>query len=141
MMVRKIVTIFFLALASMTMLAFAIMPHHHHQEYICFNRVHCEQDVPDGHHHHDTDPVDSGHGCVRNLFQAPVSRIQSFDHTCSEGRCHHFSAILFLVPDLSALFAFTTDGRICCHPVFRERLYDSVYISDFTGRAPPCFLS
>lgn len=139
MMARRIVAISFLTLASMVMLAFAIMPHHHHQAYICFNNVHCEQEAPDG-HHHDSDPVDSGHGCVRNLFQALVGRIQSLAHTCGEGHCHHFTVILFLVPDLSALFDFATGKQALCHAVYRERLYDSVYISDFPGRAPPYLL-
>ncbi|MDE6451194.1 MAG: hypothetical protein K2L23_02695, partial [Odoribacter sp.] len=127
-MVKKIVTIFFLALASMIILAFTVMPHHHHEEYICFNRIHCEQDAPDGHHHHDTDPLDPGHGCVKNLFQAPVSRVQSLGHNGSDFHSHHFSVILFLVPDLSALFAFATNEQILYRTVFRERLYASGYI-------------
>ncbi len=140
MMGKKITAIFFLTLASMVMLAFTIMPHHHHQEYICFNNVHCENESPDGQHNHDSAPIHTNHSCIRNLFQTQISRTQSLEHSCCEGHCHHYIMVLFLVPDLSGLSLSEPEKQVLPHSVYRERLHSSVYISDRAGRAPPYFM-
>ena len=119
------------------MLTFAVIPHHHHQEYICFNKVHCETETHTGQPASNESPAHANHGCVKNLFQTQISRIQSLEHSCSEGNCHHFTIVSFLVPDLLALLSLEADNLALPDTVYRERLHSFLYTSDFSGRAPP----
>ena len=133
-MLRKVTAIFFLTLASMIMLAFAVLPHHHHQEYICFNAEHCSAELPDAAHSHDTE---TNHGCVKNLFQTQISRNQSLVHSCSEGHCHHFTFLAYIVPNALSFLLPESNKRIQPFPFYQERLHHFCYISRLSGRAPP----
>lgn len=135
-MQKKHTALSFLLLASMILLVFAAVPHHHHNEFICFNTVHCQHD---GHarHTHDDSPSDSHGSCVRNLLQTQVSRIQSLEHSCPEGHCHHFSAALFLTADILGSLSFEADIKSNSLPFYREKLHPLYYYCHFSGRAPP----
>lgn len=135
-MVKKYTAVFFLTLASIIMLAFVVVPHHHHQKYICFNSTHCENELPAGQDKHNENPFDNEHGCVRNLFQTQISRIQSSVHSCDKGHCFHFVHISFLFTDLFSL-SLEAENKVSPNLLYREKLHSSHYISDLAGRAPP----
>src|SRR5512133_1553225 len=57
-MIKRIFALVAVFSASFIMLAFAVIPHHHHNHsQICFNILHCQNDgklpEPDTEHHHD----------------------------------------------------------------------------------------
>lgn len=135
MMLRKIVAMPFLTVASLIILAFATVPHHHHQEFICFNSAHCSTDTPEASHSHDTDPVHSG-SCVKDLFQTQITRPQSLNHSSGdEDACITF---IFLLPGISSLpfpEFFHAIGPGIFYP---EPFHPIAYFSSLSGRAPPC---
>lgn len=134
-MLRKIVAFFFLTLASLIMLAFATVPHHHHQEFICFNSAHCSSTAPDASHSHDADPVHSDHGCVKNLFQTQITRTQSLDHSSDNGNVH--LTFIFLLPGISSLHFPESFHAIKPDIFYLEKLHHIAYFSSLSGRAPP----
>ena len=137
MMFRKFTALLFLSLASIIMLAFAVVPHHHHQEYICFNSIHCEKQDSPTPHSHDEAPEDSDHGCVRNLFQTQISRVQTLAHPCEDGHCFHFIQALFLSSDILTLLSLEAENKTTSFTPYEEKLYSACYTSDLAGRAPP----
>ena len=142
-MLKKFTAIFFITLASMIMHTFAAIPHHHHLNYICFNSNHCETNLPVDQHSHDNEdnnnPAHPNHGCIRNLFQTQISRIESLTHSCAEGHCHHFIFIPFLVPDQLLLLSLEAEELAESPIVYREKLHVIYYISSISGRDPPKF--
>lgn len=136
-MPKKYTVLFFLTLASLTMLVFAVLPHHHHEEYICFNTIHCEDEGTTHQHSHDDSPFNDKGGCVRNLFQTQVSRIQSLEHSCTDGHCHHFTRTLFLMSDILTLLSLEAETKIFPQILYEEKLHSACYTSDLSGRAPP----
>ena len=137
-MLKKYTAITFLSFASMILLAFAVFPHHHHQEYICFNDIHCEQESPEAHHSHEDGPFSNSGGCVKHLFQTHISRSQTLVHSCEEGHCHHFILTPFLPSDLLAILSLKAESKI--FPLFsyyKEKLHHNSFVFDFSGRAPP----
>ena len=91
---KKLKVILPLYLAGMIMLAFAVLPHHHHKEVICFTPAHCTETAETENHRHDSDIPHEG--CVRQLFQTQVTRSLSLSDDCPDGHCHHFIAPLAL---------------------------------------------
>ncbi|MEG0796289.1 MAG: DUF6769 family protein [Odoribacter sp.] len=137
-MLKRIAAISILSFASIVMLAFAVFPHHHHQEYICFSTSHCEGEAGSGHHSHDDQPASGDTGCVKHLFQTEISRIQSIEHSCAEGHCHHYTLYLFPTTDIFEFLSNSVDCKnTSLHPFYRERLHSASYFSDLSGRAPP----
>lgn len=136
-MLKKITAILFLSFASMIILAFAVIPHHHHQDYICFNSLHCEGHPSSEQHSHDGEQDGHEHSCVKNLFQTQISRIQSSVHSCDDGRCFHFIQTLFLSSDILSLLSQKADETLMPPSYYKEKLHSACYISDFSGRAPP----
>lgn len=136
-MLKKITAILFLSLASIIILAFAVIPHHHHQDYICFNSLHCEGHTSSEEHSHDGEHDSYAHSCVKNLFETQVSRTQSSVHSCDDGNCFHFTQILFLSSDILSLLSQKADETLMSRPYYKEKLHSAYYISDLSGRAPP----
>lgn len=72
-MSKKRAAILSLYLAGVILLAFTVLPHHHHEDFICFNPVHCQTETkgtPSGHRH---DPLGDKSGCIiHKLFQTQV---------------------------------------------------------------------
>lgn len=133
----KLTAILPLYLACMVMLAFAVLPHHHHSEYICFTTLHCEATPEaDGHPSHDHGPFAGEEGCVKHLFQTEITRNLSLDHTNScQGHCHHFSISLFTLADL---FSFKADEDAPLPDIaYHEKLHGVLYAATRAGRAPP----
>lgn len=134
-MLRKITAILFLTFASMVMLAFAVVPHHHHQEYICFNEEHCSDELPGIPHSHDTEPVQTNHGCVKNLFQTQISRHQSPEQSYNNG--HWLLWAPFLLPDDSSLSLPVLNRQNLSFTLYRKNFRSLYCISQLSGRAPP----
>lgn len=139
MMLKKYLAIFFLSLASMIMLTFTILPHHHHQAYICFTTTHCEDHDHARHenHSHDEGPLSNHRGCIGNLLQAGIGRLQNIETDYQDGQIHHFIVIPFLQPNILALLSLRADEIFRPQFLYREKLHPVCYISEFSGRAPP----
>lgn len=69
-MSKKRTAISALYLAGMILLAFAVLPHHHHGTFICFNTCHCHTGSDQAQHGHRHFPLGDEAGCVHKLFQA-----------------------------------------------------------------------
>lgn len=138
-MLKKYVAIFFLSVASILMLTFTILPHHHHQEFICFTTSHCEDHTQHDTHSHDEGPLSNHRSCVSNLLQTEISRFENPIHCCKDGDCHHFILLPFLQPDRQTLFSLSADRSFRSHCLYQEKLHPVRYISEFSGRAPPYF--
>lgn len=57
-MIKRLFGLISVLIASFIMMAYAVIPHHHHNHsQICFNILHCQNDgklpEPDAEHHHD----------------------------------------------------------------------------------------
>ena len=137
MKVKKFTAILFLAFTTLVMQAFAVFPHHHHQEYICFATSHCPQDAEHEQHSHDHDTQKSNPGCVQNLFQTQLSRTLTLEHSCGEGHCHHFIHMPFLAADILEFLSYEAENIPFSSLCYREKLHAACYTSDIAGRAPP----
>lgn len=137
MILRKLLAITLLSLASTIMLAFTVLPHHHHQEYICFAGSHCTEEAGKMQHSHDSNPFNDTHNCISELLQAQLHRTQDIGHCCEEGHCHHFIFIPFIVPDLLALIPLKVSIPLKYDITYREKLHDSCVTSHLPQRAPP----
>lgn len=137
-MLRKFTAIFLLSLASAVMLAFAVFPHHHHQEYICFTTTHCQNEAENEQHSHDDNSdSNSSHGCVKSLFQTQISRGLSLEHHCEGGHCHHFTVSLFLAANILELLSIEAENQYFPDDYYLEKFHSTCYISNLAGRAPP----
>lgn len=140
---KKVAAILPLYLASMIMLAFAVFPHHHHAEYICFNSTHCEQTVPDkedhSKEHHDHDPFTEDGGCVQHLFQTEITKSLSLTHSdnCGGNCFHHFAISLFTLSGIMDILSLEAHQEVLPDKVFLEKLHSVLYTTDRAGRAPP----
>lgn len=134
-MIRKFTAITFLSIASMIMLAFAVFPHHHHNEYICFAVSHCQDEGEAGQHSHDTG--NSNHGCIKNLFQPQNNRGQHVDSQDEEGTGHHFTIPLSLVSHVLEFLSSKAEPQGHHDNFYQEKLHPACYISTLAGRAPP----
>ena len=112
---KKLKVILPLYLAGMIMLAFAVLPHHHHKEVICFTPAHCTETAETENHRHDSDIPHEG--CVRQLFQTQVTR--------------SLSSLIFEILSLDA------GNYILPDTAYREKLHAILRTTDLAGRAPP----
>lgn len=134
---KKIAAILPLYLAGIIMLAFAVLPHHHHNEYICFSNTHCAP-VEEASHQHD-EPAPAHEGCVKHLFQTQVTRNLSLHDNCAEGHCHHFIVPLILSSVIFELLSLEAGNNILPGTSYREKLHSILRTTDLAGRAPPCY--
>lgn len=140
MMRIKLTAILSLYFACMIMLAFAVFPHHHHSDYICFAATHCPETAGTDHHSHEHDPFAGEEGCVQHLFQTEITKSLSLDHSkiCPDGHCHHFSIALFKWAGLMNLHALEADNDVSLPDIiYYEKLHGVLYTTDLSGRAPP----
>lgn len=137
---KKVTAKISLFLAGIVLLVFAVFPHHHHADYICFNLAHCSQSAETTHHcSHEHDSHSDEEGCIQYLFQTQVERTLSISHSdnCQDGHCHHFT---FLLSTLTGfLNGVLLDSVTDKYPDIRdEALPNVLYAADLSGRAPPC---
>lgn len=139
-MLKKKIAILPLFVTCMFMLVFAIFPHHHHHEFICFNKVHCEQAESESHKSHQHFPCSEEDECIAGLFQAEVQKSLSLNHSdiCADGHCHHFTIASYLMSELSDLLQIEQQKH--SFPDVRDEiLCSAVFAADKAGRAPPLF--
>lgn len=132
---KKLKVILPLYLAGMIMLAFAVLPHHHHKEVICFTPTHCTETAETENHRHDSDIPHEG--CVRQLFQTQVTRSLSLSDNCPDGHCHHFIAPLTLSSLIFEILSLDAGNYILPDTAYREKLHAILRTTDLAGRAPP----
>lgn len=132
---KKLKIILPLYLAGMIMLAFAVLPHHHHKEVICFTPAHCMETAETENHRHDSDIPHEG--CVRQLFQTQVTRSLSLSDDCPDGHCHHFIAPLALSSLIFEILSLDAGNYILPDTAYREKLHAILRTTDLAGRAPP----
>lgn len=135
MSLKKFTAILFISLASMIMLAFAVIPHHHHRDYICFETSHCESGSPMEGDTSETNSPDTHHNCSKNLFQAQIIRNSSALHSFDEGS--HFIETLFVLSDILNFLSLEAENKFRFFEFYREKLHATCLIYDFSGRAPP----
>ncbi|MDR0574189.1 MAG: hypothetical protein LBG96_09215 [Tannerella sp.] len=139
------ISLSFIALATLTMLAPTIVPHHHHNGAVCMIMECCEQDnsVNDEHTGHAENDMDHGKSCiVESDFIIPQAdnRIKYKVTSCDHPDHIHFFPVLYLVADFLLYPAETTSPQ----PEYGKYVsfYTSAEKSPFHGlRAPPCMLS
>lgn len=129
---RKFVVIPLLFLASALMLAFTVLPHHHHEAYICFVSTHCDGNHDNAPHNHDNQ-----HTCPQYLLQARASKIQNLRHFCKKGHCIHFIQVFFCENELLiSATPFSQKSKKNNIP-YQEKLHNVWLLSSKAGRAPP----
>lgn len=131
---KKLKVILPLYLAGMIMLAFAVLPHHHHSELICFTPTHCTETGAENHQHDSNLPHES---CVRQLFQTQVTRNLSLSDECPDGHCHHFIVPLALSSLIFERLSLDAGNYILPDTAYREKLHAILRTNDLAGRAPP----
>lgn len=131
---KKYVTLFFLMLVNVVMLGFTIIPHHHHEQYICFNLNHCSQNHPVHSQSHSHDEENGS--CVNHLFQTQVNR-QGNNSEHQENNDHLSFSSLFLDSERIELHIELLAGKLLATIPYKEKLHSELYLSIQAGRAPP----
>jgi hypothetical protein len=146
--VKQKISISFIAVSVIFLLALRVLPHHHHSGQVCFVMETGEQDhtVNDEHTHHNGIP-DEGHGktCVaeteyiapsfKDEIKCKISSCKNYDHNHI-----YLFPVFFLVADL---LNFDT-GNSFFKTAYGEHIsfYKSAKAIQFNGlRAPPITLS
>lgn len=132
---KRLTALLPLYIAGIVMLAFAVIPHHHHNELICFTVSHCGETSDTEHHHHD--PFAANEGCAKHLFQTQVTRSLSIDDDCPSGHCHHFITPMFLATGIFNIRSIQAGNDKFPDTSYREKLHSILYTSHLGGRAPP----
>ena len=135
MNLTNITAIFRISVASIIMLAFAVIPHHHHGDYICFEATHCESGAPIPGHTPEKNIPDTHHSCGRNLFQTQPIRNSSSSHSLDEGK--YFIETFFILSDLLNFLSSEAENKLLFSGFYREKFHATCFIFDFSGRAPP----
>lgn len=92
-MVKKIIAFSFVFLANLAILAHAFLPHHHHEQQVCFERTHCADDAEVYSHNsternHQHDATDNTSCVLNQAVIIPLSQtksISSCDHRSDTG--------------------------------------------------------
>jgi hypothetical protein len=141
-MYKRRIAFTFLLLANLILLAHTAIPHHHHQNLLCFEREHCADDgiphepgQPEQNHQHDNDPV-------RNLCLLADDFLSASSNFANRaGICQHNGGNQEYNPYLSC---FSGNTVISSQPVtdiaFARHfylLYSSISYAAFGSRPPP----
>lgn len=126
-MIRKITAYSFILLASLFLLAHAVIPHHHHLQQVCIEAKH--------NHHHDGND-DYNNSCILSGFvPAPDNKTYKICN-CQQSGDNHVHDFLFVI--------FTDNNVISAQVIKTESpgqefipLYTSGISSLFGLRAPP----
>ena len=128
-------------LAGLIFLAHTVIPHHHHDQKICFGANHCDcSTIPHGEdhtdHHHPFDNQSQTHQCCVSEF-IPVSSIELPRLGKFEDSKNPFvpDAYYFLLPE-QILFKAWVRKSIICHQKDKHPLGIKIYSASGL-RAPP----
>ncbi|MCF8372190.1 MAG: hypothetical protein K9H64_11250 [Bacteroidales bacterium] len=108
---KRIAALFFILLANITLLALAVIPHHHHETEICVVPSHCDEegeihDHDVARHDHEHDGESKTQYCVLNqVYVVPSkefnSEIKCLDKTNNSSTYTPFQAVLLNVDLIS----------------------------------------
>ncbi len=140
---KKFISIAFISLSSLVLLALAIVPHHHHKGLACMIMEICDEDnnINDEHTSHNNIPFDSNQSetCVADSeYTTPQSNRENQCKvtSCTDNHIIHLFPLFYLVADnlvfdADAIGSFADYGE---YIVF----YTSAEANHFNGlRAPP----
>lgn len=139
--VKRKIALIFLFFVNIVLLAHAVLPHHHHDTYVClFDKHNCDDcSTPEEntfcHHEHNNSNKDSGDCLLKNLVVVPAKSlkqvIQSFICTTDY---HHFNDILINLNKKRSDFQYSHYH----YPPFADGSDYFIYVSRCLGlRAPP----
>ena len=146
-LVKRIISISFVALSSLVLLILAIVPHHHHEGLVCIVMEICEQDnqVNDEHTDHRELPNDSDHeqSCIaESKYTSPKTTNET---KCKVSSCqNHDLTHLFPIFFLAADFLIYDSGESTSDFEYGEFIsfYKSAVANQFQFLlAPPSIIS
>lgn len=142
-MYKRRIAFTFLLLANLILLAHTAIPHHHHQNLLCFEREHCSDDgLPHEHgpqdqdHQHDNDPF--GNLCLlADDFISASSNSANRTGICINIGGH---------PEYNLYLSYFFGNKAISSPPVTEialaphfyPLYSSISYAAFGSRPPPC---
>lgn len=134
-MKKKLTILLPLYLAGAILLAFVVFPHHHHDNYICFNTHHSASEENPDHHRHG--PFSEKGGCVDHLFQTQLNN--NSGRNLQDDNATSYSHIPFLDCLLSEIIGISLyQADSLGFPATQdENLYAFLLISSRATRAPP----
>jgi len=83
-MIKRYTAILIILLANTLILAHAVIPHHHHEDKICFTESHCDHEDHDNNknHEHDHDSDNEHVFCLlKQIVGVPVNHLKQ-DYKC-----------------------------------------------------------
>lgn len=129
---RKQTIILPLYLACSILLAFVIFPHHHHDNFICFNAQHCAIPAPE--EESETIPHTHNAGCVTQLLQTQPT--ESSRQQLDGGNHLPFFQLWGMIAENLYLDFFKTDN--CLFPEAPDEVLPLLFFtSSKANRAPP----
>lgn len=135
---KRILSIYPLVIATLFIIVFSAIPHHHHKEVLCMVMELCEQDntYNDDHTDHGTDQdIHHQNSCVPNVDYISSSGMTKSSLDSGNGMLLHLP-ILFLLADILTLNLNTSE----LETIYDEYVvsYTSVVLGESCGlRAPP----
>lgn len=135
---KKLAIILPLYLAGMILLTFAVLPHHHHKNYICFNVTHCETPSgEDNHHQHDADSEEAA--CISHLFQTQINSSSSksvFGENHEHIPFHHSLFSCYILTETIGLPVSVVES--VSYPKAPDENFRMLFLTaDKASRAPP----
>ena len=148
MMVRR-TALTFLMLASLMLVAHAVIPHHHHGNIICLKRAHChcegplQEDHPAddrkaNHHNHTHDGEDNSGDCVLRTPVGVFDDELKITFTATEQKADHADAVSLLPATPSGCLPDEAPSGTPKERVQPGRIFYHSIITNARGlRAPP----
>jgi len=140
-MVKRVKSYIFLVIANVIFLAYAVIPHHHHQEQLCVLTSHCHNDLEAQKHH----SCDDQHEHDNNQHVCALNQpaLKPSNQTKQECKCFVFnhnhtpSPLLFT----QFIFAGTEEFRPSLCAAYRvpdiSGTYSDIVVASLGLRAPP----
>lgn len=143
-MKRKTVASIHLLLAGIVMVLSLTVPHHHHEELICFTAAHCAdpESGEECRHEHDAPQEKDAHCFVQSLFQAELNRGQQAGDRAGTAPAPDFPPLPAAIAEWAGnrIILAGTGARVFPKPHV-ERLHASDWRAGLAGRAPPAAMA
>lgn len=123
--------------AGWILLLFAVLPHHHHQAFICFNTSHCTDNHPEKHSHDNAFPVHNSN-CINYLLQTDQIKqlSRSADDSGENALPFPLLSFCFLLAESPSVFPYFIPAE-----TFPEQKDDPIptllLTSSYPTRGPP----
>lgn len=139
---KRIFSIYPLIIATLFLMMFSVIPHHHHKEVLCLVMELCEQDdaYNDDHTSHGSEhDEDHQNTCISNADYIPSSGVVKSNLHSEDGSSYPIS-VLFLLANILTLSLDTPESE-ATYGVYVVS-YASVVLGESSGlRAPPYIFS